>query len=355
MAWSKHNNKKPESERASSEGAAWIHTTSVDEMIEKFRETMKKDGLEGANGDWIVIQLAHVAVMRGQPRKVAPLLVHLLEKREAEGRPAWNLDHSSLGAVGISMVRLMAAYLEDPAIPISKARAAAQLFLRGIEKHPTLKTVGQLMPMIMAVRTDAAPADFSASKRRSGLPLRTDMVSSGVCEATHRQWRVEYLLAMGAVDEALALAHRGRAEKPCGGTCAFAPHSMFAWLLEPLRSRGRNDEATVLEARLAGLLTPRTLYLDAMGCRIHYLALEGRFEDANAILRSMLPFANDPMASPWQRLKFYEGCTRALSVARNHQERESLLAGQEPDQEPMEHQIMSSFNALRQSFNDRIQ
>ena len=84
---------------------------------------------------------------------------------------------------------------------------------------------------------------------------------------------------------------------------------MFAWLLEPLHRRGRKDEARVLEDRLAGLLnTAHSLYLDAMGCRIHYLALEGRFEDAGKLLQAMLPLAIDESASPWQRLKFFEGC-----------------------------------------------
>ena len=37
------------------------------------------------------------------------------------------------------------------------------------------------MPMIAAVRTDAQIGSFAAEKRRSGLPLRTDMESSGMC------------------------------------------------------------------------------------------------------------------------------------------------------------------------------
>ena len=53
--------------------------TSVDEMIEKFREALKNKGLESSNGDWATIQLAHVAVMRGQPRKC----------RASGGAPCW--------------------------------------------------------------------------------------------------------------------------------------------------------------------------------------------------------------------------------------------------------------------------
>lgn len=357
MAWSRRKSKDhdDDDERASGDGADWIHTSSVDEMIGKFREGLKNDGLRGPNGDWATLQLAHVAVMRGQTRRVAPLIVRLLEKRQAEGRPAWSLDDSTMGAVGISMVRLFAAYLEDPAIPLGKARAAAGLFLRSIEGHADLKTATQLMPMIMAVRLDHTPADFSPAKRRSGLPLRTDMEASGMCAATHRQWRVEYLLAMGAEDEALDLAHRGRTEKPCGGTCAFAPHSMYAWLLEPLHRRGRRDEARVLDDRLAGLLTPRTLYLDAMGCRIHYLALTGRFAEANVLLQAMLPLARDEQASPWQRLKFYENCARATEFARTGEQRNALLAA-EADQsaESVEAAIAKERDDLRAAFAERM-
>lgn len=353
MAWSKRKTKQ-EDARASGEGADWIHQTPVVDMLEKFREALKKDGLKGPNGDWPVIQLAHVAVMRAQPRKVAPLIVRLLQKREAEGTPAWNLDDTFLGAVGISMVRLLAAYLEDPAVPVGKARAAVDLFLRGIEPYPELKTVVPLMAMISAVRTETAPDGFQPGKRSSKLPLRTEMESSGMCAAAHRQWRVEYLLAMGAEDEALELAHRGRHDKPCGGTCAFAPHTMLAWLLEPLHRRGRNDEARVLEERLAALLTPRTLYLDAMGCRIHFLALEGRFDEAGKLLQVMLPISKDDMASPWQRLKFYEGCVRATEHAKTNGQLNTLFGDSDPPAESAERELTGLRENLRLSFAQRI-
>jgi hypothetical protein len=141
------------------------------------------------------------------------------------------------------------------------------------------------------------------------------MELSGMCAAAHRQWRVEYLLGIGAEDQALELAHRGRSEKPCGGTCALAPHSMVAWLLEPLVRRERRDEARVLNDRLDALLTPSALYLDAMGCRIHYLAMENRFDEAANLVRVMMPMAREDDASPRQRLKFLEGCERAAATA----------------------------------------
>jgi hypothetical protein len=325
MAWSKRS--KPwGSERQSGEGAPWIHETSVDTAMEAVRKQWKEHGIHAKDGDWSLIQLAHIAVMRGLPRRVAPLVVRLMQQREAAGKLRWHLEEDKVGAVGISIVRLMAAYLEDPAIPVSQARAAVALFLRSIEPYDNMKPVHDLMPLIVATRLDSPYGSAAPRKNGSKLPLRTDMEATGMCVATHRQWRVEYLLAMGAEDEALELAHKGRTDKPCGETCAFAPHSMYAWLLEPLHRRGRKDEARVLHDRLETLMVPRALYLNAMGHRIHYLALEGRFEDASHLIQQMLPMAEEPDASPWQKLKFYEGCERAVELAA-HEGHSELLWG----------------------------
>lgn len=326
MAWSKRG-KNHGDERASGEGADWIHSTSVDEAIETVRKHWKEKGLHAEGGDWPLIQLAHIGVMRGLTRRVAPLVVRLLERREAEGKLKWHLEGNLIGAVGISIVRLMAAYLEDPAIPKSKARAVVDLFLRSIEAHDDLTSVRDLMPLITAARLDSPPPGFVPGKRSSKLPLRTDMASSGMCAAAHRQWRVEYLLAMGAEDEALELAHKGRGEKPCGETCAWAPHSMYAWLLEPLHRRGREDEARVLHDRLETLMIPRVLYLNAMGHRIRYLAIERRFADAGNLMRTMLPMAEEPDASPWQCLRFYEGCVKAAELIASQEELEKFTPG----------------------------
>ena len=207
--------------------------------------------------------------------------------------------------------------------------------------------------MILAVRTGATQEADGTRKRRSGLPLRSEMKVSGMCAAAHRQWRVEYLLAMGQEDEALELAHRGRTEKPCGGTCAFAPHSMFAWLLEPLHRRGRKDEARVLHDQLESLHTASALYLDAMGCRIHYLALEDRFEEAGKLLNMMLPIAKDEDASPRQQLKFYEACLRALDFARTRQRRLTLLAECGVDAEASHAELLARRDELRAAFAAR--
>jgi len=312
VAWSKRS--KPwGKERNSGEGAPWIHETSVDTAMEAVRKQWKEHGIHAKGGDWPLIQLAHIAVMRGLPRRVAPLVVRLMQQREAAGKLRWNLPDEQMGAVGISIVRLMAAYLEDPAIPVSQARAGVDLFLRSIEPYDKMKPVRALMPLIAATRLD--PPFSASTKNGSKLPLRTDMEATGMCVAAHRQWRVEYLLAMGAEDEALELAHKGRSDMPCGETCAFAPHSMYAWLLEPLHRRGRKDEARLLHDRLETLMVPRTAHLNAMGHRIHYLALEGRFEDAGHLIQQMLPMAAEPDASPWQKRKFYEGCENAMKAA----------------------------------------
>ena len=353
MAWSKRK-KEHEKKTTDNSGAEWIQRTSVEEGIESVRKALKDGGVFGEEVDWSLVRAAHIAVMRGVPRKMASLVVRLMERRAVEGKPMWQLPSSSLPVLGISLVRLLAAYLEDSSIPISQARRVAELFLRSIEPHSSLKTVGQIVPMIMAVRTDLAPTGFAPAKRRSGLPVRTEMETSGMCAAAHRQWRVEYLLATGAEDEALDLAHRGRTEKPCDATCAFAPHSMFGWLLEPLHRRGRLEEAAALEDRLASLLTPRLLYLDAMGCRIRYLALVGRFEDANKLLQPMLPLARETMASPWQRLKFYEGCARALELATTADQRLALLTIPEVSPEAVEAEILTARDELRASFASRL-
>lgn len=328
MAWSKRSKNYGE-ERASGEGADWIHATSVDEAIETVRKHWKEKGPHAEGGDWPLIQLAHIAVMRGLTRRVAPLVVRLLERREAEGKLRWHLEGNLIGAVGISIVRLLAAHVEDPSIPAGKARDAVALFLRSIEPHDDLRSVPHLMPLITAARLDAPPPGFVPGRRASKLPLRTDMAASGMCAAAHRQWRVEYLLAMGAEDEALELAHKGRSEKPCGETCAFAPHSMYAWLLVPLHLRGRKDEARVLHDRLETLMVPRVLYLNAMGHRIHYLALEGRFEDAGSLMRTMLPMAAEPDASPWQKLRFFAGCAKAAELISSREQMEEFAPGGE--------------------------
>jgi hypothetical protein len=344
MAWSKHS-KNYKEERASGEGAVWIHQTSIDESIEAVRKVWKDKGIHADESDWELIQLAQIAVVRGLTQRAAPLVVKLMQKREADGQLRWNLDEPRIGAVGISMVRLLAAYIEDPAVSMSAARETVALFLRSIDRYDDLKPVRDLMPLILAARTEAVPT-LDANQARK-LPLRTDMLATGMCAATHRQWRVEYLLAMGAEDEAIELAHRGRSEKPCGETCAFAPHSMYAWLLEPLHRRGREEEARVLHDRLDSLMAPRLLYLNAMGHRIHYLTLIGRLAEASALLRAMLPMARETEASPWQRLKFYQGCLRALECASNSTDRGHLA-----DDETVR-EIDDYLRMLRSAFRDR--
>lgn len=313
MAWSKRS-KNWNEDRATSEGAEWIHTTSIDQALNDVRKVWKEHGINTEKSDWEIIKLSHIAVMRGLTRRVTPWIVRLLERREADGKLTWHLEERVIGTIGISMVRLFAAHIEDPSVPIKKAREDVTLFLRSIEAFNDLKSVRDLMPLIEATRLDVPGETKRVSKRHSNLPLRTDMEASGMCAAAHRQWRVEYLLAMGAEEEAIELAHKGRSEQPCGNTCAFAPHSMYAWLLEPLHRLGRKDEARVLHDRLETLMVPRTLYLNAMGHRAHYLALEGRFADAIHLMRSMLPMAQQSDASPWQVRKFHEGCERALSL-----------------------------------------
>lgn len=346
MAWSKRSKNWGE-DRESSEGADWIRNMSIDEAIEDVRKNWKEKGIHAEDSDWPLIKMAHIAVMRGLPRRVAPLVVRLMERREADGKLKWNIHGAQVGAVGISIVRLMAGYLEDPAIPKSKARAAVDLFLRSVDAIEDLNSVRDLMPLIAATRLDSPPVFFTDGKAASKLPLRTDMAASGMCPAAHRQWRVEYLLAMGAEDEALELAHKGRSEKPCGETCAFAPHSLYAWLLEPLRRRGRNDEARVLHDRLETIMSPRALYLNANGHRIHYLALEGRFEDAGNLMRTMLPMANDPDASPWQKLKFFDGCAKAAALITDASVRLAFFVGDE------ESEIRTTLSTLRSQFENR--
>jgi len=348
MAWSKRG-KIWGRERESGDAAPWIHETSVDEALEAVRRQWKEHGIHAENGDWPLIQLAHIAVMRGLTRRVAPLVARLLRRREAEGKLRWRLEHDRAGAVGISMVRLMAAHVEDPALPVSQARADAALFLRSIESCDELRPVHQLMPLITATRLDAGTAQ--PLKKGGKLPLRAEMASTGICVAAHRQWHVEYLLAFGAEDEALELAHKGRSDQPCGDTCAFAPHSMYAWLLEPLRRRGRADEARVLHDRLESLMIPRLLYLNAMGHRIPYLAIEDCFEDAGRLIRQMLPLAQEPDASPWQKLKFYEGCAKALQTARSKKAGASRMLG--PQARETSARIRAESEACRQLFDQR--
>ncbi len=320
MAWSKRSKNWGE-ERETGEGAEWIHTTSIEQALDNVRKAWKEKGLYAENGDWEVIQLAHIAVMRGLTRRVTPWIVRLLERREADGKLGWLLEDRVVGAVGISMVRLFAAHVEDPAIPVNKARAHVALFLRSIEGLADLKSVHDLMPIILSTRLDDPSATPMSARRSARLPHRTDMEASGMCPAAHRQWRVEYLLSRGAEDEAIELAHKGRSEKPCGETCAFAPHSMYAWLLEPLHRRGRKDEARVLHDRLDTLMVARVLYLNAMGHRIHYLTLERRHDEAFSLARTMMPMAQHPEASPWQALKFHEGFERAIHLIRSEDPR----------------------------------
>lgn len=341
MAWSKRS--KPwGKERQSGEGAPWIHEMSINTAMEAVRKQWKDKGIHAHHGDWPLIQLAHVAVMRGLPRRVAPLVVRLMQQREAAGKLRWHLEDDQVGAVGISIVRLMAAYLEDPSVSVSEGRAAVDLFLRSIEPYDSMKSVHQLMPLIAATRLEQVSR---TPAKGTQLPLRTEMEATGMCVAAHRQWHVEYLLAMGAENEALELAHKGRADKPCGETCAFAPHSMYAWLLEPLNRRGRKDEARVLNDRLDMLMIPSARYLNAMGHRIRYLALEERFDDATHLMQQMLPLAREPDASSWQKLKFYEGCVRAAELAAHQAQRDSLNRGGID-----EHEIQTALAELRSSF-----
>jgi len=138
MAWSKRS-KNWGDERETGEGAEWIHTTSIEQALETVRKAWKQKGLYAENGDWEVIQLAHIAVMRGLTRRVTPWIVRLLERREADGKLKWLLEDRVVGAVGISMVRLFAAHVEDRAIPVNTARADVALFLRSMEGLDDLK------------------------------------------------------------------------------------------------------------------------------------------------------------------------------------------------------------------------
>lgn len=351
MAWSKRS-KNYESERASGDGADWIHQTSISEAIEKVRGVWKEKGIHAQDSDWELIMLAQIAVVRGLTQRVAPLVVKLMQKREADGQLRWNLEEGKLGAVGISMVRLMAAYIENPAVSVTEARETVALFLRSIDRYDDLKPVRDLMPLILATRTEVAPTADTTQAHK--LPLRTDMLATGMCAATHRQWRVEYLVAMGAEDAAIELAHRGRSEKPCGETCAFAPHSMYAWLLDPLHRRGREEEARVLHDRLDSLMTPRLLYLNAMGHRIHYLALTGRYTEAGSLLRVMLPMAREEEASPLQRMKFYGGCVRALGCVTAESDRAALLSEDDALATVMRDEIETANNELVLAFGNRL-
>ncbi len=351
MAW--FSRKKKDHDVPSDDyGTEWIHQTTLEEAMENFRVTLKENGLHGLEVDAGIVRTSHIGIMRGRPRKVAPMLMDLLERREREGRLTWELVEGR-SLLGVTIVRLIAAYLEDPAIPVSKARAGAERFLRSIEPYPGFASVRKIMPMIMAVRTKPQPADFRAEKRRICMPSRQNIESSGMCAAAHRQWHVEYLLAEGAEDEALDMANCGRSEKPCASTCSFAPHSMNAWLLEPLHRRGAREEARLMEERLASLLSTQLRYLDPMGCRIHYLALENRFADAGKIVESMLPLAKEELASPWQRLKFYESCARALELARSNADRKALLAADGGELENLRTEIYTQRDELRAAFAKR--
>lgn len=289
------------------------------------RETIKDNGLSSMNTDFAVVRLAHVSCMRGLTRQSAPLIMRLMERRAQAGLPIWCFDEEVAQVLGITMVRLVAAYLEDPRVPISKANEATDLFIRSISEFPRMASVCAILPLIAAVRTQSTNPSFEPAKRSSGLPPRADMKASGMCASAHRQWRVEYLLATGAEDDAIELAYRGRSESPCQQTCAFAPHSMNAWLLEPLVRRNRYDDAKALSDCLTSALTPRVLYLNPMGHHIHYLALVGRFEEAARLLGTMLPLARENDASPWQRLKFYEGCSKAIELAKDAAQEEDLM------------------------------
>jgi len=350
MAWSKRG--KPwGKERESGEGASWLHEMTVSEGMEAVRQQWKEHGIHAEDGDWPLIQLAQISVLRGLTGRVAPLVVQLMERREADGKLRWNLEENLVGAVGISIVRVMAAYLEDPDIPVSRARKALDLFLRSIEPHDQIKPVRELMLLIAATRLDT---DHSALRGKSKkLPTQVERERTGMCAAAHRQWRVEYLLSMGDEEGAIEFARKGREEKPCGETCALAPHSMYAWLLEPLHRRGFEEEAKRLHERLETLMVPRVLHLNAMGHRIHYLAVAGRFEEAGHLLRSMMPMAEDPEASPWQRLQFYEGCRRALKCARKSKHGREWLEGGEPSSGDLRTETDRAAAALTRRFRNR--
>jgi hypothetical protein len=90
---------------------------------------------------------------------------------------------------------------------------------------------------------------------------------------------------------------------------------MYAWMLAPLFRRGRVEEAQELDARLGSLLAYSPRYLESLGCRIEFAALQGRFDDAWNLVDGSWEMAVDPEVSAWQRLRYFQKVQRAFQLA----------------------------------------
>jgi hypothetical protein len=67
----------------------------------------------------------------------------------------------------------------------------------------------------------------------------------------------------------------------------------------------------------------------------------------------MMSMAEEPEASPWQRLQFYEGCRRALKCARKSKHGREWLEGGELSSGDLGAEIERAAAALIRQFQDR--
>jgi hypothetical protein len=314
MAWKKKRLKADDSE-GGEVLVDWLEYGTVSKAVQKLREALKEDGIHDASVDFAMMEAAMISVRCGKSLRTAPLLIYLLRARSAAGRLRWYFDSEMSAMLGIAIVRLLAAYFEDPAVSHQEAEEAEKLFLESIEGYPCASGLSQIVPGIRAVRTQRRLDGSVAIRTRTGLPKSEEVAESGMCRAAHRQWQVEYLLACGQEEAALGLADRGSRDSACGITCGLAPHGMYAWMLAPLIRRGRVEEAQELDARLGSLLSFSPRYLDSLGCRIEFAALQGRFDDAWTMVDVSWEMAVDPEVSAWQQLKFFQRVQNAFCLA----------------------------------------
>lgn len=132
------------------------------------------------------------------------------------------------------------------------------------------------------------------------------------CNTAIAQIMIEALITLGEIDEAISLAKEATSLKPCLFFCDFAPKGFLARLLEPLLERGEVHLAREWEEKLASTIHSPEGALAETGYRAVYLAQYGEMDRALELLKEGLPHTKNKNVSPWKKLEFYRGASRAL-------------------------------------------
>jgi len=100
--------------------------------------------------------------------------------------------------------------------------------------------------------------------------------------------------------------------KICDESCHFYPQQLLGSMLKPLFRRNNEALARQWEERLTLAAPVSMLYLNCVGDRCAFLALDGRHAAAAELRKQGERLAAEPGVSLWQKMRFHQGAARSL-------------------------------------------